>query len=680
MKLGSLFDGSGTAPLCAAILGWEPVWASEIEAFPVKVTSKRFPRMKHLGDITKINGGEIEPVDAVVGGSPCQDLSVAGKQAGLQGGTRSHLFYEMVRIIKEMRRATNGKYPRYIVWENVPGAFSSNQGRDFHEVLKAFCACADHPCDVSEPPRKGRAGADKLVWGNAGCIVGDGFSLGWRVLDAQYWGVPQRRRRIFLVVDLGGERAGEILFEREGLRRDLEQSREARKGAAAAAVGSADRSAGATGFDGYNGELTGDVSSSFGVNCGMSTGRNGIVLNDQGAVGINGDVAGTLDASDYKGCGIRQGIEREVIAVPCMNTQDRHATCYAIDQQGGKGAANYAEDICPTLCSDSHGTPHAVAAFMGGQGEKAGGIGYSEECAPTIKSVMSGGNTIPDVVYANTGAGWWNESKTAETIRTPCGGDATKANLVVWPEVSRTLTAEHDASPCVDRGQNITAYTAYCRNGVLNEELSGTLQAKPNGGQSLNCINPVVYDCRGNGDGKVAPNLTGDHQNRVTDYSACVVYPGVGITSKENASNPQPGDPCCTLDTDSRKYLVAENEVYPEVTGPLMANSHPGSYTGQDAFSDMLPVYPGKPPRRYFVRRLTPMECCRLQGFPDWWVYGCEKQPITGWWLENNDWMRVIDPHGEVEGSDSAIYKMWGNGMALPCMLFVLSGLEDGDS
>lgn len=155
MKLGSLFDGSGTAPLCAAILGWEPVWASEIEPFPIKVTSKRFPRMKHLGDITKIRGGEIEPVDVIVGGSPCQDLSVAGKQAGLQGGTRSHLFYEMTRIIKEMRVATNGKYPRYIVWENVPGAFSSNQGRDFHEVLKAFVSCADHPCDVPEPARGG---------------------------------------------------------------------------------------------------------------------------------------------------------------------------------------------------------------------------------------------------------------------------------------------------------------------------------------------------------------------------------------------------------------------------------------------------------------------------------------------------------------------------------------------
>lgn len=605
MKLGSLFDGSGTAPLCAAILGWEPVWASEIEPFPIKVTSKRFPRMKHLGDITKINGGEIEPVDVIVGGSPCQDLSVAGKQAGLQGGTRSHLFYEMVRIIKEMRRATNGKYPRYIVWENVPGAFSSNQGRDFHEVLKAFVSCADHPCDVPEPPRKGRAGADKLVWGNAGYIVGDGFSIAWRVLDAQYWGVPQRRRRIYLVVDLGGERAGEILFEREGLRRDPEQSREARKGAAAAAVGSADRGAGTGSLNGWD-------------------------LQSQRLYGIDG-IVNTLYSAEKAGqqnTGVVYAIEGNMV--------DRNSA------QNGRG---YCEDISPTLDAQDR---HAVAAFMGGQGEKAGSIAYSEGIAPTLRSVASGTNTTPDVVY---------------------------------PTVARTLTAEHDASPCVDRGQNITAYTADCRNGVLNEDLSGTLQAKPNGGQSLNCINPVVYDCRGNGDGKVAPNLTGDHQNRVTDYSACVVYPGVGITSKENASNPQPGDPCCTLDTDSGKYLA---KPLLETMQGFSDYKETGVASGLKArdYKDAtdLVLCNGKPTRMYIVRRLTPMECCRLQGFPDWWVYGCEKQPITGWWLENNDWMRVIDPHGEVEGSDSAIYKMWGNGMALPCMLFVLSGLEDGDS
>lgn len=476
MKLGSLYDGSGTAPLCAAILGWEPVWASEIEPFPVKVTSKRFPRMKHLGDITKINGGEIEPVAVIVGGSPCQDLSVAGKQAGLQGGTRSRLFYEMMRIIKEMRRATNGQYPRYIVWENVPGAFSSNKGHDFHEVLKAFCSCADHPCDVPGPPRGGgRAGADKLVWGNAGLIMGDDFSLAWRVLDAQFWGVPQRRRRIFLAVDLGGGRAREMLFEREGLWWKPQQSGEARESAAAATVGGADR-----------------------------------------------------------GVGIRY----------------------------------------------------------------------------------------------------------------------------------------------------------------------------------LNAINPVAYDCRGNGDGKIVPTLIGDHENRVTDYSVCAVYALEGNTVDRNSA--QNGRGYCenispTLDEQDRHavaYDVQGFDVFNmSSTGDVAktlttissdADHVPVVYHSMEGFADYqendvasslkardykdatdLVVCKGKPPRKYIVRRLTPLECCRLQGFPDWWVYGCEAKPVSSWWTDNDVWMRVIDPHGEVPGSDSAIYKMWGNGMALPCMLYVLSGMEE---
>lgn len=246
MKLGSLFDGSGTAPLAAAMCGIEPAWASEIEPYPIRVTQARFPNMLNLGDITKINGAEVEPVDIICGGSPCQDLSVAGKQKGLQDGERSHLFYEMTRIIKEMREATDGTYPKYIIWENVPGAFSSNNGRDFHAVLQAFAEIADPNVYVPEPPRKGKT--DRLAWRYAGSIVGDGWSIAWRTVDAQYWGVPQRRRRIYLVASYGGvsgedcgidsvadfadERAGEVLFEREGLSGHPEPSGTARKNAA----------------------------------------------------------------------------------------------------------------------------------------------------------------------------------------------------------------------------------------------------------------------------------------------------------------------------------------------------------------------------------------------------------------------------------------------------------------
>lgn len=232
MKLGSLFDGSGGFYLAGAFHGIEPVWASEIEAFPIRVTSNRFPNMKHLGDVTKINGAEIEPVDIITFGSPCQDLSVAGKQAGIHDGERSNLFFEAIRIIKEMRDATANEFPRYILWENVPGAFSSNDGRDFQCVLQAVCSICDEGLHVPRPA------AGK--WEPAGLILGDKFSVAWRTLDAQYFGVPQRRRRIFLVGCLGNGHAGEILFKQEGMPWDSEKGRKAWEAASGYVKGSAD--------------------------------------------------------------------------------------------------------------------------------------------------------------------------------------------------------------------------------------------------------------------------------------------------------------------------------------------------------------------------------------------------------------------------------------------------------
>lgn len=206
LTLGSLFDGSGGFPLGGLLSGITPVWASEIEPFPIRVTTKRLPQMKHYGDVSLMDGGEVEPVDIITFGSPCQDMSIAGKREGL-GGNRSGLFYQAVRIIKEMRVKTNGKYPRYIVWENVPGAFSSNKGEDFRCVLESICHIADET--VSVPSVK--------KWQYAGEIVGDGYSVAWRLLDAQYWGVPQRRKRVYLVADFAGGSAGQVLFESEGL-------------------------------------------------------------------------------------------------------------------------------------------------------------------------------------------------------------------------------------------------------------------------------------------------------------------------------------------------------------------------------------------------------------------------------------------------------------------------------
>ena len=206
LTLGSLFDGSGGFPLGGLISGITPVWASEIEPFPVRVTTKRLPFMKHCGDVSKLNGAELEPVDIITFGSPCQDMSVAGRRAGLDG-SRSNLFYEAVRIVREMRNATNGEKPRYIVWENVPGAFSSNGGEDFKAVLDTIRRVKDPEADTPRPAK----------WPNAGCILADDHSIAWRVFDAQYWGVPQRRKRIYLVADFAGGCAGKILFESEGL-------------------------------------------------------------------------------------------------------------------------------------------------------------------------------------------------------------------------------------------------------------------------------------------------------------------------------------------------------------------------------------------------------------------------------------------------------------------------------
>lgn len=212
MKLGSLFDGIGTFPLSGLSYGFIPVWASEIEPFPIRVTQYHFPNMKHLGDITKINGAEIEPVDVIAFGSPCQDMSVAGKRAGLDG-ERSGLFSQAIRIIKEMRRATNGQLPRFVVWENVPGAFSSNGGQDFRAVL-ATLTDTEIPMPVSGG------------WAESGVVRTGSCDLAWRTLDAQYWGVPQRRKRIFLVADFAGQCAGEILFIEESLRWDSAESGE----------------------------------------------------------------------------------------------------------------------------------------------------------------------------------------------------------------------------------------------------------------------------------------------------------------------------------------------------------------------------------------------------------------------------------------------------------------------
>ena len=244
LTLGSLFDGIGGFPLAGICAGIRPVWASEIEPFPIRVTEKRLPEMKHCGDIHGLQGAKLEPVDMITFGSPCQDVSIAGRREGLSGG-RSGLFFEAIRIIREMREATNGEYPRWAVWENVPGALSSHNGEDFRQVLESLIRVQEPEADVPLP-----AGGR---WLPAGEIMGDGYALAWRILDAaQGWGVAQRRKRVFVVLDLAGGRAGEVLFESEGLSGYTPPGGEARKGAA----GGAARCAGAAGFCYESGEAS----------------------------------------------------------------------------------------------------------------------------------------------------------------------------------------------------------------------------------------------------------------------------------------------------------------------------------------------------------------------------------------------------------------------------------------
>lgn len=223
ITMGSLFDGIAGFPFAAEKFRIKTIWASEIETFAIAVSKQQFPDMKHLGDIKKLNGKEIPPVDIITGGSPCQDLSIAGLRKGLSG-SRSSLFLEQVRIVKEMRKhdiksGRTGKEirPRFMVWENVPGAFSSAKGKDFRKVLEEICRVKNETIVIPKP--KG----DK--WTTAGCIMGKDFSIAWRVLDAQYWGVPQRRKRIFLIADFGGQSAPQILFEPYCLSGNIEESK-----------------------------------------------------------------------------------------------------------------------------------------------------------------------------------------------------------------------------------------------------------------------------------------------------------------------------------------------------------------------------------------------------------------------------------------------------------------------
>ena len=552
LTLGSLFDGSGGFPLGGMLAGITPLWASEIEPFAVRVTTKRLPQMKHYGDVSSLNGAELPLVDIITFGSPCQDMSIAGKRSGLDG-SRSSLFYEAVRIIKEMRCATNGKYPRFCVWENVPGAFSSNKGEDFRCVLESLCRVRDETVSV---PRHEK-------WSAAGNIVADGFSIAWRVLDAQYWGVPQRRKRIYLVTDFDGECAGKILFESEGLSGYSAEGFKAWQRAAAAAEG--------------------------------CTGTAGAVcLNDQGG----------------------QSIE-------------------------------ISHDITATLRAETHGHPPCVmdSAVYENHSQDTRYTGPLE-VAPTVSSTYGmGGNNQPFVV----------EDTRCFDVRFT--SDGTKN--------ARQNCYETDTSRTIDTGGNSPDSN---QGGVAVVAVQGSMigRADKNGPQGSGVNEDISFTL--NTTDRHAVAFSQDSYTKYSENDKCGALRAAGGMYGG-------GSETLVYSTSKNSYHTEAKE---NLANTLVASDYKDPPTVNSP--------------EYIVRRLTPTECARLQGFPDWWCADLGTDEPTD--EELTFWKDVFETHRKIVGgavkpksekqiltwlknprSDSAEYKLWGNGVALPCVYFVLSGI-----
>lgn len=372
-----------------------------------------------MGDITKINGAEIEPVWVVTGGSPCQDLSIAGKRAGL-AGARSGLFMEQVRIVKEMREADkrNGRTgdmvrPRYLVWENVVGAFSSNKGKDFAAVLEEIARIAEPGFSLSGLP-------DKQKWTKAGAIDGDGWSIAWRTHDAKDWGktirdsrtgnvirlgTPQRRRRISVVADFGGESAAQIQFDRESVSGHPAESGAAGERLAEAAESCFNPAVGdcLTAWDCQSKRIFDTNGKSPTLQGGVGGGVNNPAI--FAAIPINDKATrwqGGGESRNHDGSGNGLGIGKEGDPSPTLTAGDRHGVMCMTPWDAQSQRVYDGNGVSPTLSSRENSglNREAVlcAGFKAGQGAQAGGIGYSEEVSPTLAAAPSGTNQTPAVV------------------------------------------------------------------------------------------------------------------------------------------------------------------------------------------------------------------------------------------------------------------------------------------
>lgn len=523
MTLGSLFDGIAGFPLAAAQNGIKTIWVSEIVGDCIDIVKKHFPEIQHLGDITKINGGEIPPVDIISFGSPCQNLSTAGNQKGLDG-EKSQLFFEAIRIIYEMRGATNGKYPKYIIWENVAGAFSSNKGQDFRRVLEEITKT------YIPMPNSRR-------WATSGMVRSAAGSTAWRQLDAQYWGVPQRRKRIYLVHNFNGERAPEILFECESVL-------------------------------GYTAQ-------------GRTEGKN-----------ITGGAGNSVEATDT-------------------------------------------------------GT---AAGFLPLNSGRANGVGYEDEKSPTLTK------NPPATVYTIAGNAIGRMGRN--------GGN----QLGVGQDISYTLTAADRHAIAAPEAFRLSSFGGFTE-GV------GTLRASggDNGGGSETMIVEKnlqfaeAYQHHGYRMSKTANTMTAGANSSVRGDTSFVIENNV-VCFDDVVKNEDGGYWACICKDCVKKHNISENLLDDAGQGTC---SVAGCWNEADYYIDFPQIEEPKEGQRFWkiakellqkvtkmvryrVRRLTPLECERLDGFPDNWTeYGASGK----------------------EMSDKTRYEALGNSIAVPCADKVFAGI-----
>lgn len=522
------------------------------------MTEKRLPQVQHFGNISGLHGAKLPPVDIITFGSPCQDMSIAGKRTGLNG-SRSSLFHEAIRIIQEMRCASNGKYPRYIVWENVPGAFSSNGGEDFRCVLEAICSVKDSSISIPRPAGK---------WTKAGEILAESYSLAWRVLDAQYWGVPQRRKRIFLVADFDGRRAGKILFESEGL-----------SGYSAESLRAWQRTAGS-------------AADSFGT--------AGLCLCDQG--------------------GERIDILKERTAT--LRAEAHHPPCVL---------ENHPADS--RLQISENGKVQTLTSRCG-----------------------TGGGNVPLLM------------DTPKTLKIRCGKAGGGKGSLIQENKSATLSCNNDQTVFQPKAYGISSFSS-------NAMLSGN----PHSG---------IYEA------DTARTLDTSDQSPAKNQGGIAVLESYALQGsmigRSDQNGPQGGgvnkEVAFTLNaTDHHAVYAAStgnfSSAFRKTTPTLLARDH----------KDPSIVSSG-----YAVRRLTPQECARLQGFPDQWCSDLAsenptEEEIDRWAAIFEEYRKVAKPDSRSKSRkmvqkwlqdpyrDAAEYRLWGNGICLNVAVFVLAGIVWAD-